>query len=127
MSTAFYKSLRTGTNDWYQVGYINGKPTPVSTPYKLNSPFYGPKRWETFIEPLIPFGDCSKKTFVDVGCNAGLTLLEAPSARAAALGEAFSAASDDLSAFSYNPASLFTFENSRGSFLYQEGATEDSR
>ena len=58
--------------------------------------------------------------------EAGLTLLEASSARSAALGEAFTAASNDISAFTYNPANLFTFEKGQASFLYQQGAFDDS-
>jgi len=55
----------------------------------------------------------------------GLTLLEAPTARASALGEAFSAVTDDAAGLAYNPASLATLQNSQASFLYHRGALDD--
>ncbi len=58
--------------------------------------------------------------------SGGLTLLEAPGARAASLGEAFSAAKDDASAFLYNPASLGTLTENNALFLYQQGVIGDS-
>lgn len=60
------------------------------------------------------------------GVSGGLTLIEAPGARAAALGEAFSAASDDISAMGYNPSSLKSLKSGQASFLYQKGLAEDA-
>jgi len=61
-----------------------------------------------------------------VGVSGGSTLLEAPSARAAALGEAFSAFSNDISAFAYNPASLNSLHSGHASILYQQGFEDES-
>jgi hypothetical protein len=58
--------------------------------------------------------------------EAGLTLLEAPAARPAALGEAFTAAPDDVSAFIYNPATLGMLNRGHASFLFQRGLYDDS-
>lgn len=63
---------------------------------------------------------------IAAGTSGGLTLMEAPGARAAALGEAFSAVSDDVSAMGYNPASLKSLKSGQASFLYQQGLVEDS-
>jgi len=60
------------------------------------------------------------------GTVGGLTLLEPFGARPAALGEAFSAVTNDLSAFGYNPASLKSLERGQASFMYQKGMAEDS-
>ncbi len=60
------------------------------------------------------------------GTSSGNIFLEPNSARPAALGEAFSAVSNDLSAFSYNPASLKTLENGQASFLYEKGLFDTS-
>jgi phage tail protein X len=60
------------------------------------------------------------------GVSGGLTLIESPNARPAALGEAFSAASDDISAVAYNPASLKSLKMGQASFLYQKGIAEDA-
>jgi LysM repeat protein len=60
------------------------------------------------------------------GTSAGLTLLEAPTARAAGLGEAFTAIQNDAAGLSYNPASLGTLEQHQASFLYHRGTIEDS-
>lgn len=40
---------------------------------RKKSKFYNENRWANFIEPLID-GDCSDKTFIELGCNAGLFL-----------------------------------------------------
>lgn len=61
------------------------------------------------------------------GNSAGLILFDPASARAAATGEAFSAVTDDIAAFAYNPASLRTLTSSQLSFMYQRGLTDDSR
>lgn len=60
------------------------------------------------------------------GVSGGLSLLEAPSARPAALGQAYTAATDDISAFAYNPASLKTLQSGQTSLLYVKGMNEDS-
>ncbi len=60
------------------------------------------------------------------GTVGALTLLEPSGARPAALGEAFSAAENDIAAFGYNPASLNSLENGQASFMYQKGLAEDS-
>ena len=60
------------------------------------------------------------------GVSAGRTLLEAPGARAAALGEAFVAAADDVTALGFNPAALATLRSSHVSFLYQSGVADDA-
>ncbi len=61
------------------------------------------------------------------GNSPGLILFDPGSARAAAVGEAFSAVPDDISAFAYNPASLRTLTSSQLSVMYQRGITDDSR
>ncbi len=58
--------------------------------------------------------------------SAGLTLLEAKGARAAALGESFSAVADDISSLGYNPASLSTLKSGQASFLFQRGNIDDA-
>jgi len=60
------------------------------------------------------------------GITAGQTLLQAPSGRAAALAEAYSAMTDDVAAMNYNPASLNSLQESQASFLYQKGLADDS-
>ncbi|MBV9080261.1 MAG: PorV/PorQ family protein, partial [Elusimicrobia bacterium] len=60
------------------------------------------------------------------GTSGGLTLLEAPGARASSLGEAFSAMSDDVSAFAYNPSTLRSLQTGQASFLYQKGLMDDA-
>lgn len=58
--------------------------------------------------------------------SAGLTLLEAPSARPAALGEAYSAVSDDIAGLAYNPASLAGLSGGQASFYFKKGLIDDS-
>ena len=60
------------------------------------------------------------------GPSGGLTLLEAPGARAASVAEAFSAASDDITAAAYNPAALSTLSGPQFSFTYQSGIADDA-
>lgn len=60
------------------------------------------------------------------GTSGGLTLLEAPGARPAALGEAYSAVTDDIAAFAYNPSMLRSLKSGQASFLYQKGLVDDS-
>lgn len=53
---------------------------------------------------------------------AGATvLLEAPTARAASLGESLSAVPDDVAGFAYNPSLLDSLGTGQASFLYQAG------
>lgn len=59
------------------------------------------------------------------GSASGISLLQTPSARAAALGEAFSAEAGDVTAYLYNPATLNTLQFSQASFLYQSGLADD--
>src|SRR5690242_13966416 len=51
------------------------------------------------------------------GTSGGLTLLEPSGARPAALGEAFTAATNDIAGFDYNPASLKSLESGQASFM----------
>jgi len=60
------------------------------------------------------------------GTSGGRLLIDAPSARAAALGEAFTAATDDVSGGAYNPASLASLTDSQASMLYQKGIVDDT-
>lgn len=60
------------------------------------------------------------------GTSGGLTLLEAPGARAFALAEAFTAAKDDVAAFAYNPSTLKSLKTGQASFLYQKGLLDDA-
>lgn len=60
------------------------------------------------------------------GLSVGQTLNQAPTGRAAALAEAYSAMTNDVAAMNYNPASLGTLQESQASFLYQKGLADDS-
>jgi len=60
------------------------------------------------------------------GTSGGLTLLEAPGARASALGEAYSAVMDDVAAFAYNPSALKSLKSGQASFMYQKGLVDDT-
>jgi len=60
------------------------------------------------------------------GVSGGLTLLEAPGARASALGEAFTATVDDVAAFAYNPSMLKSLKTGQASFLHQKGLLDDA-
>lgn len=62
----------------------------------------------------------------DAQTEAGLTLLEATGARPAALSEAYTAVSNDITAFGYNPASLSTLNTGQASFSFQQGLLDDS-
>ncbi|OVE77149.1 hypothetical protein BVX98_03410 [bacterium F11] len=61
----------------------------------------------------------------ETGVTGGLTLLEPSGARPAALGEAFSAASNDITAFSYNPASLRSLRSHQISMLFHRGFEDE--
>lgn len=58
--------------------------------------------------------------------SGGLTLLEGHGAKPAALAEAYSAVTNDLSVMGYNPAGLVGLESGQASFLYNKGAAEDT-
>ncbi len=58
--------------------------------------------------------------------STGITLLESPGARPAALGEAFSSVQNDISALGYNPASLSSLKTGHASFMYQRGLADDA-
>jgi hypothetical protein len=60
------------------------------------------------------------------GESGGLTLIEAPGARAAALGESISAAADDVTSFAYNPAALATITSPQVSLSYEKGIADDA-
>jgi len=60
------------------------------------------------------------------GTSAANTLLNPASARPAALGEAFTAMQDDISAMDYNPASVKSLSSGQASFFYQKGLTDDA-
>lgn len=62
----------------------------------------------------------------DFDTTTGLTLMQPASARASAMAEAFSAVSNDIAAYGYNPASLGTLERGQASFLFQRGDFDDS-
>lgn len=59
------------------------------------------------------------------GTSAGTILLQTPSARAAGVGDAFSAMRDDVSALGYNPAALNTLKSAHASFQYEKGIADD--
>lgn len=61
-----------------------------------------------------------------VATSGGSVLMQAPSARAASMGEAFSAVTNDVVGLTYNPASIQTLEQSQASFQYYRGVHEDS-
>lgn len=56
----------------------------------------------------------------------GLTLIESPSARSSALGQAFTAMPNDVSAIHYNPSALESLKRDQASFLYQKGILDDA-
>ena len=60
------------------------------------------------------------------GTAGGLSFLEPPGARPAAMGEAFTAVTNDLSAFGYNPASLQSLQSGQAAFMYQKGMADDA-
>ena len=60
------------------------------------------------------------------GTAAGLSLIEAPTARAYGLAESMVAVANDISSFAYNPASLSNLRTGQASFLYQKGMIDDS-
>ncbi len=62
----------------------------------------------------------------NAGVSGGLSLLSVGNARAAALGQAYTASFDDVAGMAYNPASLSTLRTGQASLLYQKGLIEDS-
>lgn len=58
--------------------------------------------------------------------ESGLSLLQVPGARSAALGEALTAGSDDVSALQSNPSSLATLSSGRALFSFERGFADDS-
>ncbi len=72
------------------------------------------------------FAGTSSSYAKGIGTSGGLTLLEAPGARASALGQTLTSAVDDVSAFAYNPSMLKTLTAGQASFLYQQGLIDDS-
>lgn len=60
------------------------------------------------------------------GSAAGLTLLKNSGARSSSLGEAFTAMTGDVTAMTFNPASLGTLEFNEASLHHEEGLFDDS-
>ena len=60
------------------------------------------------------------------GSSGGLTLMQAPGARASSLGEAYVSSLDDIAGFAYNPSSLKSLSSGQASFLYQQGLADDA-
>ena len=58
--------------------------------------------------------------------SSGLTLLRTYSARAAALGGAFTAVRDDVGVIAFNPAGLVTLKSGQASLAYERGVAEDT-
>jgi len=58
--------------------------------------------------------------------SGGLTLLEAPGARPSALGEAYTSAIDDITAFHYNPGTLPTLAYPQASFFHRQGFSKST-
>lgn len=55
---------------WYQ--NVEGvKDAVFKDPGRKDSRFWGEGKWKTFIEPLLP---AERRTFIEIGCNAGLFL-----------------------------------------------------
>lgn len=52
---------------------ITGQNLPYENPKRQLSKFWNEGKWNNFINPLLPI-DCKDKTFVEIGCNAGLYL-----------------------------------------------------
>lgn len=61
-----------------------------------------------------------------LGQSSGLFLLDPTHARVAALGEAFTATTDDISAMQYNPATLRSLVSGQTSLFYEKGILDDS-
>lgn len=60
-----------------------------------------------------------------VGSSGGL-ILEPASARASALGDSFTSATNDINALGYNPSALNTLTSGQASFLYEKGLVDDT-
>jgi hypothetical protein len=59
------------------------------------------------------------------GSSAGLSLITEGSARASALGTAYTGVVDDIAGLAYNPASPASLSQGQASFMYQNGLIED--
>jgi len=62
---------------WYQNFTIEGWEAPSAGPNCKNSKCWNIGRWENYIKPILPFDDFKDRRFVEIGCNAGMYLLEA--------------------------------------------------
>lgn len=60
------------------------------------------------------------------GTSSGLVLLRTTGARPSALGDAFTAVTDDIHAFKFNPGSLATLSREHVSLQYQSGFDDDA-
>lgn len=61
------------------------------------------------------------------GESGGISMLDHGSARASGLAEAYSAATDDITAMQFNPASLPTLSSNEASFFYEKGLEGQSK
>lgn len=57
---------------WYQEATINGVAMPTRRKQDTNE-----IRWQTFIEPLLPYQEGDGRIFLELGCNAGFYLRKA--------------------------------------------------
>jgi len=55
---------------WYQNIEIDGVDIQYEDPKRKDSKFWGEGKWNNFIKPLLPKG----RTFIEIGCSAGLFL-----------------------------------------------------
>ncbi len=68
-------SAKAVNSKWYQPVTLDGVDMPARSRKSRKSRFYGDKKWDGYIEPLIPFnGDACQRRLLDIGCNAGLHL-----------------------------------------------------
>ena len=81
---------------------------------------------KTFLSLMISSLSLGYAQAKGAGTVGGLILEEPAGADAAALGEAFTAKTDAISAFSYNPASLGSLKTGQASFMYEKGLADDA-